>query len=209
MERDEDTKPEDLKRPEGNSLESNYLLHDIGERYVAELFDDEDLHLEPWGIDMREDDGEDGLIYDDKMDFRVFAPSKDGEDTEGVGDSEVFSGDQLVGLLDVKTKSSPQYMGQFNERHYVEYHGNADEYGVPTYVVMCQIDGDDVVDSFAFNVHGDLYDGVMASSTHGCINRFPDGNGKVVVKHEWRYTIDIPFMDFYAEAEEQSWSADE
>lgn len=165
-----DKTPDDLDRPEGNDLETNYEKHDVGEAEVVARLEEDDYEVEAWGIDMRGDDGEDGIIYDDKMDLRVYD-----------------NGD-LVGLIDVKTKSGPSYMGQFNERHYVKYHEHSTDLGVPTFVVMMQVDYSEnrVDDEFVFEIDGDLYDGVMASSEDDAVGTFPDGNHKVVVEHDER-----------------------
>lgn len=171
MERVESTDPSDLNRPEGNDLQSNYSLHDVGEERTVGLIEATGLRTEAWGIDKRDDDGE-GIIYDDAMDIKVF-------------DDET-----LVGLVDVKTKSGPKYMGMFNERHYVKYHGHSDEFDVPAYVAFWLVTDGDVVDSFVLPIRGnELYDGVMSSTNSDAVRRFPDGNEAVMVPNHSRISV--------------------
>lgn len=176
MERDTDTTPSDLDRPEGNSLQENYKKHDVGHRETVERLAELDCEVVEWGIDMRDDDGDDGIIYDDKMDFKV---RHDGE---------------TVALLDVKTKGSPRYMGRFNERHYVKYFGHAEEYDVPVFVVMYQVHykRDQVYDEFVFDVgNGEMNENIISSGDSQAVSNFPDGNNAVLIPHserkEWSY----------------------
>lgn len=177
MERDEATDPSDLQRPDGNGLKANYKLHDIGEEAFVERIESHEapLSIVPWGIDMRDDDG-DGIIYDDKMDFKV---THDGE---------------TLCLIDVKTKGSPRYMGRFNERHYVKYHDHARENDVPVLVVMYQVDYDTdaVHDAFVFEIDGcaELYERVHTSHGSRAVNAFPDGNEAVLVPHDVRQPVE-------------------
>lgn len=174
MERGDKT-PDDLDRPEGNSLEENYWIHDVGTEEFISRCEGLNLEVEEWGIDRREDDGSEGVIYDDKLDFKVYK-----EKPIGVGATER----QLVALVDVKTKSSPKYMGRFNARHYDEYVERADEFDVPTYVVMFQIWGipdttEIVLDEFVFRVDHPESE-VFRTPT---VKPFPDGNNAVLVPH--------------------------
>jgi len=161
-----DKTPDDLSRPDGNSLEENYQLHDKAEQIVAQRIEVTDFRLEPWGIDMRGDDGEGGIIYDDKMDFKVF-------------DAD----DNLVGIMDVKSKSDHKYMGTFNKRHYDHYADWSEELGVPTFVVMFHIANDNVQDEFAFEVHKS---GWVHDSDGAAVDNFPDGNNAVLIPHDQR-----------------------
>lgn len=166
-----DKTPSDLDRPEGNDLQTNYEKHDVGHAELVQRLGDLGCDVVEWGIDRRDDDGEDGIIYDDKMDFKV------------------LYGGELVALVDVKTKSSPSYMGQFNKRHYVHYHSHAVEFDVPTFVVMFQVDYQDeeVHDEFVFEVgRDDLGERVETSDGSDAVGTFPDGNHAVLVPHEHR-----------------------
>jgi hypothetical protein len=122
--------PDSLQRPDGNSLKENYKHHDdAAERFFALLPDDIDVY--PLGIDERDDDG--GLIYDDEPDF-------------------LLSGDGGGALVDIKSKTSDEWMRLLNERHYDKYRDKAVEYDVPAYVffyntsnhdtILCRCDGD-------------------------------------------------------------------
>lgn len=75
MERSERLDPDSLNRPDWNSLKNNYDKHDIGEAYFIGRIHQIGLHVEPWGIDMRHHD--ESLIYDDKMDLRLWEPLGD------------------------------------------------------------------------------------------------------------------------------------
>lgn len=166
MRRGEKT-PADLDRPAGNDLQSNYEKHDIGHAECVERLQGLGYEVTEWGIDMRDDGGDDGIIYDDKMDFKV------------------WSGEHLVALVDVKTKGSPKYMGRFNERHYVHYDEHAEAFDVPVFIVMFQVDykTDTVYDEFVFEVgRGD----VLTSSDSDAVRSFPDGNDAALVPHEHR-----------------------
>lgn len=169
MRRGEKT-PDDLDRPEGNGLKANYEKHDVGHAELVETLGEEGFDIVEWGIDRRDDDGEDGIIYDDKMDFKVLRD------------------DELVGLVDVKTKGSPRYMGRFNQRHYKHYYQHAEEFEVPTFVVMYQVDykTNTVHDGFTFELGIDeLYERVETSDDDA-VPQFPDGNNAVLVPHDYR-----------------------
>lgn len=164
-----DKTPDDLDRPEGNDLQTNYELHDVGDAEVAERLAQHGFRVEEWGIDRRRDDGEEGIIFDDAMDFKVYD-----------GDGE------LVALLDVKTKSSPRWMGRFNARHYDHYNEHAETFDVPAFVVMFQVGSDDEIhDEFAVNV-GDVEP--YRSSEDDAVRSFPDGNEAVLIPHAARFT---------------------
>lgn len=164
--------PDELSRPDGNGLADNYEKHDIGQAELLRRLDESaiDAEVEEWGIDLRDDDG-DRIIYDDKMDFRL------------VDDGDV------VAHIDVKTKSSPSYMGRFNARHYDHYYHHATEKDVPTFVVMFQVDyeTETIDDEFVFRL-GDAERDVRIerSSKSTAVDDFPDGNEAVLVPHEHR-----------------------
>lgn len=172
-----DQRPEDLERPEGNDLLTNYGKHDVGEAEFIRRVQRMGLSVEEWGIDMRHDDGEDGIIYDDAMDFKV------------------FDGDNLVAMVDVKTKSKASWMGRFNLRHYEDYYEHAQGTSVPVFVIMMHVDtsGDSkIYDEFVFEIgNNGKYTDVHTSEGSDAVSNFPDGNGAVLVKHEhrrpWRY----------------------
>jgi hypothetical protein len=171
MRRDADTTAADLDRPDGNGLKENYKKHDVGHQETVERLRKIGCEIVEWGIDMRHDDGDDGIIYDDKMDFKV------------------FHNGELVALLDVKTKGSPKYMGRFNERHYVKYFGHAEEHDVPVFVAMYQVhyQREQVYDSFVFEVGtGEMHERVISSTDSVAVNRFPDGNDAVLIPHSER-----------------------
>lgn len=121
-----DKSPTDLFRDDDNDLQTNYTLHDYGEAYFSGRMDQLGYSVEKWGIDQRDDDS-DQLIYDDKMDLRIW-------DTDGYID--------LRGITDIKTKSSERWLGIFNERHLVKYTKWADIYDCPVFVFFTLVDRD-------------------------------------------------------------------
>lgn len=168
MRRDTSTEPEELDRPEGNSLLENYELHDHGEREFVRRVEELGFTVEPWGIDMRDDDGN-GLVYDDKLDFKV------------------YDEDNLIALVDVKTKSSPRWMGRFNLRHFEHYKEHADEYDVPTFVVMFQTNNrGDIHDEFVFDINVADEHSFHSSKDSDAVRQFPDGNNALLIKHDAR-----------------------
>jgi hypothetical protein len=140
--------PESLNRPEGNDLKSNYESHDAAEEAFLSMLPSS-VEVYPIGIDERDDDGK--LIYDDNPDLLV---------TTGDG-----------ALVDIKSKTSDQWMRFLNERHYWKYRDKAAEHDVPAYVffyntntsesILCRVDGD-----------GRVY----KTSTHDFMLSFPDRN---------------------------------
>jgi hypothetical protein len=121
------TRPIDtLQRPDGNDLQSNYSIHDVAEAYFRGRMDEMGLHTEQWGIDMRHDD--ENLIYDNKMDVRIW-------NTDGLID--------LRGICDIKSKSSEDWLGIFNERHLVKYTRWADIFDVPCFVFFTIVNKDE------------------------------------------------------------------
>lgn len=179
-----DKKPEDLDRPEGNDLLSNYELHDVGHEEAVRRLVEEGYRVEEWGIDRRHDDGEEGIIFDDAMDFKV------------------YHGDTLVGLMDVKTKSSARWMGRFNARHYDHYSEHAETFDVPAFVVMFQVDSDgNVHDEFA--VHIESCDPIRSDDGTKAVYPFPDGNDAVLVPHGARLSWGFVEQELWTQAELQ------
>lgn len=151
-----------LQRASGNSLKENYKLHDYGEARAIELLEDSGYAVEQWGIDKRH--STDGLIYDHKMDLRVWDekgdyaidPNPPPSYTGTFFTTEMYDGDiltdtcqwQLSALVDIKTKSAPSWSswkGCFNLRHMVHYAAWADHYDVPVFVYFCKVDTDDEI----------------------------------------------------------------
>lgn len=87
-----DIDPETLQRPEWNSLLNNYSKHDIGEAYFQGRVEQIGLQVEHWGIDKRHHD--DGLIFDNKMDLRLWEP-RDGQDKPDLWPSNVPALDDI------------------------------------------------------------------------------------------------------------------
>lgn len=154
MRREESIDPETLQRPEGNDLQSNYEKHDPAEELVKDTLAEHGLVAENWGIDMRDDDGE-GLVFDDKMDLKVFTTT-----------------DAFVGIVEVKRKTSDYYMFKINRRHWRHYAKIAAEHDEPTFICFVnaemdmhwvKVDETLVVDTFAFP---DGNEGVELVQTH-------------------------------------------
>ncbi|WP_226041144.1 hypothetical protein [Natrinema sp. DC36] len=161
MERRERLDPEDLQREEWNSLVNNYDKHDIGEAYLTGRLHQIGLEVENWGIDQRHDDG-DGLIFDNKMDLRLWEPqgdygaptfwpsdasiaksSEEGVAADGGLISEHVEGEReydLKGVCDIKTKANPDWLGKFNLRHLTHYSYWAEAYDVPVFLYFTLVD---------------------------------------------------------------------
>lgn len=80
-----------------NSLVNAYQKHDIGEAYFVGRMHQIGLEVEYWGIDMRDHD--DGLIFDNKMDLRLWEPLDSADTPErwpSETDDAVFTPDQSV-----------------------------------------------------------------------------------------------------------------
>jgi len=149
----------DLHRPDGNSLQENYTLHDAGEAYFTSILQENGLHVDHWGIDKRNETNT--LIYDDKMDLRVWEPNH--SHTHPPNPPADYTGEfittelyddkvpvetlqwQLRALVDVKTKSASSWSGWkgvFNLRHLVHYAAWADHYNAPAFVYFTAVDTD-------------------------------------------------------------------
>ncbi|UBF23194.1 Holliday junction resolvase [Haloarcula tailed virus 2] len=165
MRRDTSRSANDLNRPEGNSLLENYDVHDIAESYVIQRLEDLGFRVEAWGMDKRHDN--DGLLFeDDRVDLKV------------------FDGDELVLLVEVKSKSAPHYMGSLNKRHIDKYCRIAESESVPTYIAWCRIDADSVKDTF-------ITPCVDKPSLIEKKFTFPDGNKGVQISPFYQYTWDV------------------
>lgn len=172
MRREESLNPEDLDRPDWNSLLNNYSKHDIGEAYLVGRLHQAGLVTEQWGIDMRHEDED--LIYDDKMDLRLWEP-RDGQErppdadddfTGHIWAEQAIDGDRklyetamaegldpdpsrlteqswrLKGVCDVKTKSNEDWMCALNVRHLAHYANWADRHSVPVFLFFTMVDPD-------------------------------------------------------------------
>jgi len=147
--RETDIPVESLQRPDGNDLQSNYVKHDEAEAVFRSLLPEWVTPLQ-LGIDRRKED--DTLIFDDKLDFLL----------DGIGKQV---------MVDIKSKSSEQYMRFCNERHYRKYVDAAEEHDCPAYIwfyqtesgksQLCRVDGDGRV---------------LTTSTHDYMLPFRDGN---------------------------------
>lgn len=162
--------PAQLQRPPGNDLKTNYEKHDIGQAWVMWNLEERlGLRVEEWGIDMRDDDSG-NLIYEhDAVDLAV------------------YDGDELLCLFEVKTKSSPEWMGQFNRRHYQNYLILSEEHGVPVVLCMCLVNfkDEEVIDYFMGPVDETM---TLETKTH-----FPDGNRRVTIK--WSHMRDWDWFE--------------
>lgn len=167
---DSSMSPDQLRRPPGNDLKTNYGKHDIGQAWIVEILTERyGLTVEEWGIDRRDDDG-DRLIYEhDAVDLAV------------------YDGDELICLFEIKTKSSPEWMGQFNRRHYQNYMILSEEYGVPVVLCMCLVNyqEEEVEDYFMGPVDENM---TLETKKH-----FPDGNRRVTIK--WSHMRDWAWFE--------------
>jgi hypothetical protein len=138
-----------------NSLLSAYSKHDIGEAYFKGHVEQIGLQVEHWGIDRRHED--DHLIFDNKMDLRLWDPMDeqdvkpewpDLDVTETITEEFDLGLDtvtrewELRGVADVKTKASESWFGVFNLRHLAHYAEWAARYDAPAFVYMTMVDPD-------------------------------------------------------------------
>jgi hypothetical protein len=137
-----------------NSLLSAYSKHDIGEAYFQGRVEQTGMCVEHWGIDKRHQD--DHLIFDNKMDLRLWEPQDEQEQTPtwprdtreqivevfDLGIGSVERRWELRGVADVKTKANEDWLGVFNLRHLSHYAEWAAEYDVATFVYMTMVDAD-------------------------------------------------------------------
>jgi hypothetical protein len=162
--------PDELQREEWNSLLNNYDKHDVGEAYFTGRMHQIGLQVEHWGIDMRHD--QDTLIFDDKMDLRLWEPLA-GQGVPGTWPSDVPNdivpekasqwhrvdednttsyhdtapdapSDEwtLRGVADIKTKANEDWLCAFNVRHFAHYAEWAEAYDVPVFVYFTMVDMD-------------------------------------------------------------------
>jgi hypothetical protein len=139
--------PDSLLREDWNSLKANYNVHDVAEAYFKGRVDQIGLQVEHWGIDEREDDN--GLIYDNKMDLRLWEPM-DGQDAPEKWPSEtalvpkryIYNDNEwkLRGVIDVKSKTNEDWFGICNLRHYIHYAEWARRYDVPVFIYFTMVD---------------------------------------------------------------------
>ncbi len=147
--------PDDLLRPDWNSLKKNYDKHDISEAYLKGVLHENGYVVENYGIDMRDHD--DHLIFDDKMDLRVW----DGDGTT-VNIPSSFSGSRYVeehvdpndpntihteeyelrGTIDVKAKANDDWLGITNVRHLAHYAAYASSTGTVAMIYFSMVDPD-------------------------------------------------------------------
>jgi hypothetical protein len=133
-----------------NSLKNAYQKHDVAEAYFKGRIDQIGLQVEHWGIDERENDN--GLIYDNKMDLRLWEPiDADGVpqkwpsgNYDGIAHHYEEDGDRwkLRGVIDVKSKTNEDWFGICNLRHYIHYAEWARRYDVPVFIYFTMVDMD-------------------------------------------------------------------
>lgn len=160
MQRDTTRDASDLNRPEGNDLVSNYEVHDTGEAHIRQHLRHHGLVPIQWGIDKRHDD--DGLIFDDGMDLKVYTPKRSDTSYESEVDSEVYTHpssdqspvtedepetDELCALTEIKTKTSESWFGVINRRHLRKYLHHSHHYDVPAFIYMALVDDSGEQDS--------------------------------------------------------------
>jgi hypothetical protein len=169
MRRDDTLDPENLNRPDWNSLKSNYDKHDIAEAYFIGCVNQLGLEAEAWGIDMRHDD--EAMTFDDRMDLRLWEPLLDSgtplawpsdvphdqwlaeanpewwyvDEADGHKHFNCQGGTRawrLRSIVDVKSKANTDWMGILNLRHLAHYAAHADTYDVPVCLYFTMVDMD-------------------------------------------------------------------
>ena len=125
----------DDDRVEGHTFKKGYEKHDIGEAHVTRHLEHMGFEVEPWGIDMRNDQS---VLGDDKMDLKVF---RDTTVTENGIMLDTVS--ELAALLEVKVKTNDGWFGIVNRHHFRKYLRRTHEHDVPAFVYMAFLDEDD------------------------------------------------------------------
>ncbi|MDB9247432.1 hypothetical protein PN419_00225 [Halorubrum ezzemoulense] len=123
----------DDARVEGHTFQSAYDAHDIAERHVTAHLEQMGFAVEPWGIDMREDDS---VLGDNKMDLKAHQPTQETPNPP-------ITGPSLAGLIEVKTKRSEDWYGVVNRHHFRKYLVQAHDHDVPAYIYMSLLDEDE------------------------------------------------------------------
>jgi len=182
MRKDTTRSPDDLLRDEGNSLQDNYALHDVGEKYLVDAINSLNesrkwgsYHLEPLGLDARDDDT--GLTYDDKLDFEI-------QHRDPMRGSDLIR-TTILAQVDVKTKSSKSWLNVTNLRHYAHYVKQQTETHADCYIMMCLLDEDDtavsnvsflpVESNDKYQMYEDYFDPEQSSvieDTTACVDDF-------------------------------------
>lgn len=240
METKQHLDPDDLQRPDWNSLQKNYDKHDVAEAYFRGRADEMGLHIEHWGIDRRHED--ENLIFDNKMDLRLWKPmdgqsepprhwprsnenmsiittatvqehplppqpAREGVETLNLNKQRW----ELSGIVDVKSKSSEDWLGICNVRHLAHYADHAETYdAIPTLIYFTMVDtetetvGDRnivvrvptdwdykrVIDHYNHDIqlpYDELTDTVNESAAVDRVFRAPDGNTVVAFDQSvWR-----------------------
>lgn len=163
-----DKTPDDLDRAEGNSLLENYADHDEAHAVFLDLVPPS-ISVETIGIDMRHDDGSEGLIYDDQPDLKLW---RFGEP---------------VALVDVKAKTSDEWLGLCNERHIHKYREAVEDHEVPAYIFFHSTESGT---SFVCNVDGDVW----LTTEKPFMLTFPDHNNAAYFPEETRIDVET-FME--------------
>ena len=112
---------ESLMNVRGDTFLENYDKHDIAQAWLVSK-------LEGAGFDVRQH-GEDNR-HADEIQF-------------GEGpDLAVFRDDTLCGFVEVKCKTSSEWFGKLNRRHFNHYLDHDEEHDVPTFIFFALLDED-------------------------------------------------------------------
>ncbi len=144
-------KVNNLDRKDGNSLRKNYTKHDIAESYCKHIFRGANFKVELWGIDKREENSGE-LTFDDKADLKI------------------YDNNDLVLIIEVKSKSSKDWFGIFNQRHFKDYLKIKKEYNTEVYVYMTLVDEDKKA------ITKDAYIPIYSEEQVKNVFQAPDGN---------------------------------
>lgn len=99
-------------------LEESYKDHDIGHDVVVARLEAHDFIVEDHGDDARHADE---VFYGDGPDLSVYVEDDNGEKV-------------LVGYIEVKCKTDPEWFGRCNLRHFKEYVNFSNEVDVPVFI---------------------------------------------------------------------------
>lgn len=168
MQRDTDiTVDTDGSRVDVHTFEEGYELHDMAETHFDTWVSRLDLRVEQWGINCRDDEH---VLGDDKMDLRL------------------YDGDNLVAVVEIKSKRRNSWFGIINRDHYAHYLKQyVEEDRVPFYIYMCHLDEREVMDGeTGFVIANDAFIPIQGwrdfrSAKAGCHPDVDDG-GELVEK---------------------------
>jgi hypothetical protein len=110
-------------------LAESYEIHDVGERYLTAQLEAHGFAVESFGDDARHAEQ---VVYGDGPDLKVCRD------------------DETLAYIEIKVKTSPEWFGRCNRRHFTEYANFAGEHDTPVFIWFGLIDDADRLQRSAF-----------------------------------------------------------